>query len=141
MATRTEKKPEGSGTSANAVTARITVHAGSAPGANTDIPFTDALGAAATTFKVGPNAAAVRVSVCLTTGSVFDVRVTDGTTAYSQHLNGGTALTAACLYTFTFGVRRYSTQNADTELTYAFRVATDSVIQTLFADEVLGGVI
>lgn len=141
MATRSEKRPEMSGNSALGVTSLCTVHAGAAPGANTNIGFTDANGSAATTWKVGPNCGAVRITICLTTGSKLDLRVTDGTTAYSQTLNNNTALTAACLYTFTVGVRRYSSQNADAELTYALRLQTDSVIQTLFVDEVFGGVV
>lgn len=141
MATRTEPRPESSSNTQRNAVALMTVYAGAAPGANTNIGFTDALGAAATTFQVGPNASVVRVTVALTTGSVFNVRVTDGTTAYTIHLNGGTALTAACMYTFSFGARRYSTQNGNTELTYAFQVATDSVINYLLAEEVVGGII
>ncbi len=108
------------------------VHAGSAPGANTDI---------FTAKSVGPNASAIRLTICLTTSSVVDVRVTDGSTAYSQHLNGGTALTAACLYTFTFGARRFANNSSSTLLTYSIRVATDSVIQTLNVEEVVGPVV
>lgn len=124
--------PETRGIQTAAISALATVYAGAAPGANTDI---------VTPFKVSESASAVRVTVCLTTGSVFDVRVTDGSTAYTMHLNGGTALTAACLYTFTFAARRYSSQTGTTELTYSFRVATDGVINYLLAEEVCGPVI
>lgn len=124
--------PEGATAGSAACTAIATVYALAAPGANTNI---------VTPFKVSESASALRVTVCLTTGSVFNVRVTDGTTAYTQSLNGGTALTAACIYTFTFGVRRYSTGTGTTELTYSFQVATDGVIQTLFVEEVTGPVV
>lgn len=140
MASRT-LVPEVSNAASASVTSLMTVYAGAAPGANTSIPFTDANGDAATTFKVSEHASAIRITVCLTTGSVLDLYVTNGTTAYTQHLNGGTALTASCIYTFTVGARRYSTQNGSTELTYALRVATDSVIQTLLVEEVTGPVI
>lgn len=141
MATRPDNRPELSTVSSAGANALVTCYATSAPGANTNIPLVDALGASGTTFKVGPNASAIRVTVCLTTTSVFDLRVTNGTTAYTQHFNGGTALTASCLYTFTIGARRYSTQNADVELSYAFRVATDSVIEQLLVEEVRGPVV
>lgn len=121
--------PESSDLTLRAV-ARATVYAGSAPGANTNI---------ITPITFGDHACACRVTVALTTGSVFNVRVTNGTTAYTQSLNGGTALTANCLYTFTFGVR--ASTNGTTALTYSFQVATDSIIQTLFVEEVTGGVV
>lgn len=109
-----------------------TVHNGAAPGTNTNI---------VTPFSVSESASALRVTVCLSTSSVFNVVVTDGTNAHTQSLNGGTALTANALYTFTFGARRYSTQTGETALTYSFQVATDSVIETLFVEEVTGPVI
>ena len=115
-----------------ALNSRAHVYAGSAPGANVDI---------ITAFTPGPKCSALRVTVSLATSSVFDVRVTDGSTAYTIHLNGGTALTASCYYTFTFGVRATSTSTGSTALTYSFRVATDGVIQTLFVEEVVGPVI
>ena len=140
MVTRAEA-PESSGGRMSACVAIFTGYAIAAPGANTDIPFVDAGGAAATTFKVSPSATAVRVTVAVTTGGVFDLRVTNGTTAYTIHFNAGTALTAAVLYTFTFGARRFSTTNGTTELTYSFRVATDSIINYLMAEEVSGPVV
>jgi len=116
------------------IAALATVYNGAAPGANTNI-LTDSV-------KVSPSASALRITVCLSTGSVFNVRVTDGTNAHTQSLNGGTALTANCLYTFTIGARRYSSQpytaGTTAELTYNFQVATDSVIETLFVEEVTG---
>lgn len=116
------------------VAALATVHNGSAPGANTNI--------FSTSLKVSPSASAIRVTVCLSTGSVFNVVVTDGTNPHTQSLNGGTALTANCLYTFTFGARRYSSQpytaGTTAEISYNFQVATDSVIETLFVEECTG---
>ncbi len=138
MAARSQKKPESCGSEGGGVRRIVMVHAGSAPGVNTSIPFVLHDAATATTFKVGTSASALRVTVSLATGSVFNLVVTDGSTAYTQHFNGGTALTAGCLYAFTIGCARFKDNNTDTELTYAFQVATDSVIQTLIVDEVAG---
>lgn len=108
----------------------VLIHAGAAPGANTDI---------FTALTPSNDASAWRIQICLTTGSKVDVRVTDGTTAYSQTLNNDTALTAANLYTFTILVASTSSLSGSTALTYSLRVKTDSVIQTLIVDEVIGG--
>ncbi len=123
--------PEGSTAGTGACTAKATVYNGAAPGANTNI---------VTAFGVSESASALRVTVCLSTSSVFNVVVTDGTNPHTQSLNGGTALAANALYTFTFGVRKYSTQTGETALTYSFQVATDSVIETLFVEEITGPV-
>lgn len=122
-----------SGNMAPSVTALATVYAGAAPGANTNI-FTP--------VKVSPKGVALRLTIALTTGSKVDIRVTDGSTAYSQTLNNDTALTAGCLYVFEFGARRYSSQpytdGTTAELSYSVRVKTDSVIQTLLLEEIAG---
>lgn len=124
--------PEARGIQTASIRALATVYAGSAPGANTDI---------FTAVSVSESASAIRITVALTTSSVFDVRVTDGSTAYTIHLNGGTALAAATMYTFTFGARAYSTQTGTTALTYSCRVATDSIINYLLVEEVCGPVV
>lgn len=131
MATRTSSLPVETAVRYT-IRSLATVHAGAAPGANTDI---------FTAVKVAPGCAFLRLTICLTTGSKVDVRVTDGSTPYSQTLNNNTALTAACLYVFEWAARRYSAQSGDTELTYSIRVQTDSIIQTLFLDEVIGALI
>ena len=109
------------------------VYAGAAPGANTDI---------FTAVKFSPDATCARLTIALTTGSKVDVRVTNGTTAYSQTINNNAALTAACLYVFEFPVGRYASMpyvaGTTAELTYSIRVQTDSIIQTLFFDELKG---
>lgn len=106
------------------------VHAGSAPGADTDI---------FTAITPGSECSAWRIQIALTTSSKVDVRVTDGTTAYSQTLNGDTALAANCLYTFVVLVSKTSSLAGTTAMTYSMRVKTNSVIQTLIVDEVIGG--
>lgn len=120
-----------------AVASLATVYAGAAPGANTNI--------LATSVKVSAHASAIRVTVCLTTSSVFNVQTTDGTTAYVNGLNASVALNAGDVYTFTFGARRYKSQpytdGTTAELSYNFQVETDSVIRFLFVDEVIGPVI
>ena len=97
----------------------------SAPGANTNI--------FSTSITPVYNASAFRVTISLTTASVVNLRVTDGTTAYDLGLNQSVALNAGDLYVFNFGVSN--------SLTYNFRVETDGVIRMLFVDEVPQGVI
>lgn len=94
-----------------------------APGANTSFP--------ATGFVPKARGSAFRVTIALTTSSVLNVHMTDGTTAYVQGLNASAALNAGDLYTFTFSV--------DPDLTYKFQVETDSVIRQLIVDEIVGG--
>ena len=102
-------------------------HAVAAPGANTDI-FT-------AVAPIHPGSF-FEVTISLATSSIVDVRVTDGTTAYSQALNSAVALTAGQLYSFTFAVSRFSSVGGATALTYSIRVRTDGIIQTLIVDEV-----
>lgn len=127
------RTPERTPTAQGACVALATVYALAAPGANTNI--------LSTAIKVSESAVALRVTVSLTTASVFNLHVTDGTTAYVIGLNASTALQAGDLYTFTFGARRYSSQSNTTELSYNFQVETDSVIRMLFVEEVSGPVI
>lgn len=111
-----------------------TVYAGSAPGVNTNI--------LATGIVPPKDVGAFRITVALAAASVFNVRVTDGTTAYTQGLKESAALNAGDLYTFTMGVSRTSDGSEDgTTLTYNFQVETDGVIQTLIVDGVVGGVV
>lgn len=123
------RTPERTPTAQGACVALATVYALAAPGANTNI---------VTPFSVSESAVALRVTVCLTTGSVFNVRVTDGSTAYTMGLNASAALNAGDIYTFTFGARRYSSQTGTTELTYSFQVETNGIINMLFVEEVTG---
>ena len=99
---------------------RYSDHAKAAPGANTDF-FT----------KLAPlsSIAQIRVFVSLATGSVFNMSVTDGTTAYAIKLNGGTALTAGVLYGFDAGLSQHLTVDTTKAITYSFQVATDGIIQ------------
>ena|SRR3990167_2269979 len=94
-----------------------------APGVNTNMLATGVVPKA--------TGSAFRVTVSLTTASVFNVHMTDGTTAYVIGLNASVALQAGDLYTFTF--------SADPLLTYNFQVETDGVIRTLIVDEIVGG--
>lgn len=116
-----------------------TAHALAAPGANTSFLGTTVTADGVAGLRPSGQATAYRVTISLATSSVLDVYVTDGSTAYTIHLNGGTALTASCFYTFTFGVSK--TTNGTTALVYQLRVATDSVIQQLAIDEVNGPVL
>ncbi len=117
-----------------AVASLATVYKGHAPGANTNI--------LATSVKVSGHASAIRVTVCLATASVFNLRITDGTDAFTIGLNASAALQAGDLYTFTFGARRYKSQpytdGTTAEFSYNFQVKTDGVINLLFVDEIIG---
>lgn len=101
---------------------RAVVFNGSAPGANTDI-----LSAAITPQRE----CAFRVTVALTTASVFNVTCTDGNTTHAWGLNSSTALQAADLYAFTFA--------AAPSLSYNFQVETDGVIEVLIVEEIQDG--
>lgn len=104
-----------------------------APGADTDF-LTD--------FTVGSLVSALRITICLSTSSVLNLAVTDGTTAHAMALNGGTALTANALYTFTVGARRTKDGTEDgTQLVYNLQVATDSVIEYVMVEGVTGGLL
>ena len=100
----------------------------SAPGANTDI--------LATAIQPEAEGSAFRVTVALTTASVFNVEVSDGTTTHLLGLNGSAALQAADLYTFVFAAP-YQSQ-AGVRLSYNFQVETDSVIELLSVEEIRG---
>lgn len=109
-----------------------------APGANTDILAAD---------YTATTRCAMRVTVSVATGSVFNVVAEQGpsgaTTTYTFDLNGGTALTASTLYTFTFSATPTATASVGGVLTmvpvdYNFRVETDGVIQLLLVEEVYG---
>jgi len=105
----------------------------SAPGANAGITGG---------MKFSPQASVARVTVALTTSSVINVTCTDGTTTHKWGLNESGALNAADLYTFTFAVRANATGLAGgADLTYDIEVETDSVIEVLFIEEVIGAVI
>ena len=104
-----------------------------APGANTDIIASPA------NLTPQYNTSVFRLTIALTTASVLNMRVTDGTTAFVNGLNNSVALAAGDLYTFTFGVRRSSDDGV--ALAYNFQVETDSVIRVLFVDEVPSGVL
>ena len=100
-------------------------HAIAAPGANTNI--------FSTSLTPVYQCSAFRVTVALTTASVFNVVMTDGTTSYTNGLNASAALQAGDLYTFTFGVHNGNTYN--------FQIETDGVVRILQVDEIPGGVV
>ena len=105
----------------------------SAPGANTDF-LTD--------FTPGTAVSALRITICLSTSSVLNLCVTNGTTEHKMALNSGTPLVANAVYTFTCGVRRTQDGTEDgTQLTYNLQVATDSVIEYVMVEGVSGGAI
>ena len=101
---------------------RYSSHAQAAPGANTNI---------FTAITPSQGTAQVRVFISLATGSVFNLRLTDGTDAYTIKLNSGTALTAGVAYAFDIPLSAVPTEDNTKTITYSLQVATDSVIQHL----------
>ena len=114
-------------------------YAQAAPGANTNIIATGHQIASVAGLRFARKASRVRVFVVLTTGSVFNYTVTNGTTAYTNGLNASAALNAGDAYEFEFSVEATDdgteTGNA---LTYNFQVETDSVIRQLIVTEITG---
>jgi hypothetical protein len=105
----------------------------SAPGADTGIT---------SGVKFTPSASVCRITIALTTSSVVNITCTDGSTTHKWGLNASAALNAADLYTFTFAVRANATGLAGgLDLTYDVEVETDSIIEILLLDEVVGAVI
>jgi hypothetical protein len=120
-----------------------TVWALSAPGSATNI-FAVAGGTsvapqASIQPQLGVDASVFRITVALGGGSVFNMTITDGTTTKTEALNGGTALAASSLYTFSVGVRKLSP--AGNKLSYNFQVATNVAVDYLLVEEISGGVI
>lgn len=105
------------------VNSRVRRYNISAPGANTNILSTNVTPALDGVWVV---------TVCLTTGSVFNLVTTDGTTSFTNGLNASAALNAGDVYTFSFGVM--------TSLSYNFQVETNSVIRKLIVHEMTGPV-
>lgn len=109
----------------------------SAPGPNKNIVAT-ANGAEATVAnRLRPKfgVSALRITVALATASVFNVvvRRASGEQDRVLHLNGGTALDAEEVYTFTMGCSKANY--------YDFQVETNGVIRLLQVDEIPGGVL
>lgn len=97
----------------------------SAPGANTNI--------LAEGVVPSRHDGVMRVTVQVATGSVLNVMVTQGATTKACGLNGNVALTAGCLYTFSFAVRA--------NRTYNFQVETNVALDVLDVEEVWGSVL
>ena len=96
----------------------------SAPGANTDI-----LSAAITPVYYG----AFRITVSLTTGSVFNYTEARSGTTFTHGINSSVALNAGDAYIFNVDVSPLSTYN--------FQVETNSVIRQLKVSEIPSAVI
>lgn len=77
---------------------------------------------------------AFRVTVSLTTASVFKARVTDGTNSYDEKLNQAVALVASCPYTFDLRLPPYTTDTVPRSTTLAFRIETDGIVNRLLVE-------
>lgn len=100
----------------------------SAPGADTNV--------LATNLTPSESVNALRVTVCLSTGSVFNLYTYDGTTAFVNGLNESNALNAGDVYSFAFPIPNENA--AGTSIQFNFQVETDSVFRFLVVDEVIG---
>lgn len=81
------------------------------------------------TTKSTLTSGAYRVTVALSgTNSVFNLQATSGSTTVTTAFNGGTALTAGNVYTFTVGV--------DGAYTYNFTATTTTRVAYMIVDEV-----
>lgn len=132
--------PVSQSTANQAVATRVySSYAQSAPGANSAIIPSGAQFPSITGIKFSRRASRCRVFVVLTTSSVFNYTVTDGTTAYTNGLNASAALNAGDAYEFEFDVQSHTTDTeAGTALIYNFQVETDSVIRQLIVTEITG---
>lgn len=83
-------------------------------------------------FMVSDGAPVLRVTVALSSAVVFQMTMNDGATTVTVDLNGGTALTADALYTFTFGARP--------GYNYNFQTVGATTVRLLFVEEVSGRV-
>lgn len=98
----------------------------SAPGQNTDILSSD--------LSV-KEACTVNVTVALSTGSVFNVVISDGTNSHTIGLGSG-ALDADEIHNLSFQIApAESNSGSDNDLSFNFQVATDSVIELLVVSE------
>lgn len=110
----------------------------SAPGANTNFLTSSHIHDGGSIWTMSGLCSVARITISLTTSSKLDLRVTDGSTAFSCVLNGDTALAAGGAYVFELPLRK--TKDGTTNLQYNLRVQSDSVIRFVFVDEVIGGV-
>lgn len=112
-------------------------------GSSTAGVFSSALASASST--IGGSAAptsAYRVTVCVTgSNSVVSFQAIGNGATVTMSLNGGTALTAGCVYTFTVGVTGAYTNGGATSraLTYNVSVTTTTTLAYLIVDEVTDG--
>ena len=99
---------------------RYSAHALASPGNDTDF-FT----------KIAPLSSIAQIRVCLSlaTGSVLNLSLTDGTTAYALKLNGGTALTASVWYAFDVCLSAHPTLDTTKSITYSLQLATTGIVQ------------
>lgn len=76
---------------------------------------------------------ALRISIALTTASIVNLMVDDGTTTHALGLNASVELSAGDL--FSFSVAATKLDSTGTVLNYNLQVETDSVIEYLIVQE------
>lgn len=93
----------------------------------------------ASTFRPIQANSALRITICVQTSGVLYLRETSGATSLDMALNGGTALTANAIYTFTLASRVYST--GTTTINYSLRLAAGGTVSMARVEEISGGVL
>lgn len=93
-------------------------------------------------FKPLSAASVLRITAVLGSTAPLSVFVTDGTHTFTVPLNGGTALTAGCAFTFTIGCRLSTAPGgvAGGPTGYNFVVGGTTTVPILWCDEVVGAV-
>lgn len=101
-------------------------------------------GSAVFSTNLKPSQAGSVMRICVVLGSSVPLAVyeTDGTHTYTSYLNGGTALTAGCYYTFVIETRNANAIGGPSSNPTAFNfiVAGATTVPVLRVTEVIGAV-
>lgn len=95
----------------------------------------------ASNFVGSQPASVFRITVVLGSSAPLAVYTTDGTHTFTSWLNGATALSAGCVYTFTTGARSASAPGgvAGGPTGFNFKVGSATTVPYLWVDEVTTG--
>lgn len=144
VARETVPRPARAQQAPNTVQTRFLGYNIAAPGSGVAIITKNMSGATITGLVPQSPASVYRVWVTLATGSVFNVNVTDSTTAFVMPFKEGGALTAGALYYFDIPASNLAPCQTQTStphvLSINFSVTTNGVIRYLEVDEVVGPV-
>ena len=96
----------------------------------------------ATALKTSRAVSCIRIGVVLGSTAPLSIQETDGTHTFTSYLNGGTALTAGCMYTFVWETRNANAPGgvAGGPTTFNFVVGGPTTVPVLRVTELIGGV-